>query len=253
MNQSIDVEPTREAKIVRTFLEVADTLVTDFDIIDSLTALAVRCVELLDTAAVGILLADADGRLHVVATSEEQARLLELFQLQNDQGPCLEAFASGQPVIDTDLATANERWPRFAPYAFGAGYESVYAMPMRLRGDIIGALNLFRSDKGPLADGDIGLARALADLASISILQAEAATVARRRDEQLQYALDSRVIIEQAKGMLGEFAKIDMAVAFDLIRSYARNTNVKLTDLAWRIVDREIGLDSFAAQRSGDS
>ncbi len=248
MSNPLETESTREARIVRTFLELADTLVADFDIIDSLTALTTRCVEILDTAATGILLADADGQLCVIAASSEQARLLEIFQLQNDEGPCLEAFASGQPVVDIDLHAAIERWPRFTPYAVGAGYNSVYAIPLRLRGNIIGALNLFRSTSGPLADGDVALARALADLASITILQAEAATEARRRDVQLQHALDSRVIIEQAKGMLAERARIDMPAAFDLLRTRARNTNTKLTELATRVVDGQLDLDTFAIE-----
>ncbi len=250
MNRSTDTEPTSEAQIVRTLLELADTLVADFDIIDSLTVLTARCVEILDTAATGILLADSNGHLRLVAASSEQARLLELSQLQNDQGPCTEAFASGQPVSHTDLPGAIERWPQFAPFAIGAGYSSVYAIPLRLRGDVIGALNLFRSDAGPLASGDIALARAFADLASITVLQAEAATDAERRDGQLQYALDSRIIIEQAKGMLAEYAQIDMAAAFEHIRAHARNTNTKLTLLATNIVDRQLDLDTFTAAPS---
>jgi GAF domain-containing protein len=251
MNNPAAIEPTREAQIVRTFLELADTLIPDFDIIDSLTALTARCVEILDTAAIGILLADADGDLHVIAASSEQARLLELFQLQNDEGPCLEAFASGDPVINTDLRSAFELWPRFTPYAIGAGYESVYAIPLRLRGNIIGALNLFRSDTGPLADGDIALAQAIADLASITILQAAATTKAQRRNIQLQHALDSRIIIEQAKGMLVEHGRIDMPAAFALIRGYARNTNTKLTLVATDIVNRKLDLNTFNAQPTG--
>jgi GAF domain-containing protein len=235
---------------VRTFLELADTLVADFDIIDSLTMLTARCVEILDTAATGILLADSDGRLRVVAASSEQARLLELFQLQNDEGPCMEAFASGQSVVQTHLGMATERWPRFTPYAIGAGYESVYAIPLRLRGNIIGAMNLFRSDPGPLAAGDVALAQALADLASITILQAAAATEARGREDLLQYALDSRVVIEQAKGMLAEHAHIDLPSAFDRMRSRARNTNTKLTDVAAGIVDGQLDLAGFALDSS---
>ncbi len=248
MSRPLETVATREAQIMRTFLELADTLVADFDIIDSLTVLASRCVEILDTAATGILLADADGVLRLIAASSEQARLLELFQLQNDEGPCMEAFASGLPVVHADLYAAIERWPRFAPFAIGAGYDSVYAIPLRLRGHIIGALNLFRSGPGPLADDDISLAKALADLASITILQAQAATEAQRRDEQLQHALDSRVIIEQAKGMLAEHAHIDMPTAFDHIRTSARNTNTKLTDLASCIVDRQLDLNTLTTR-----
>ncbi len=250
MNSPTVTDPTRESQIIRTFLELSDTLVADFDIIDSLTVLAARCVEILDAAATGILLADADGHLRVIAASSEQARLIELFQLQNDEGPCLEAFGSGVPVVHTELREAIERWPRFTPYAVEAGYESVYAIPLRLRGNIIGALNLFRSDPGPLAGGDVALVQAIADLASITILQAAAATEARRRDEQLQHALDSRIIIEQAKGMLAEHANIDMPSAFDRIRVRARNTNTKLTDVAAHIVDGQLDLDTITTDPS---
>ncbi len=245
-----DVSSARETQIVSTFLELADTLVGDFDIIDSLTILAGRCVEILDTAATGILLADADGLLHLIAASSEQARLIELFQLQNDEGPCMEAFATGAPVINTDLHAANERWPRFAPYAVDAGFGSVYAIPLRLRGNIIGALNLFRAEPDILAEGDIALAQALADLATITILQDAAAIEATRRDEQLQHALDSRVVIEQAKGMLAEHAHVDMATAFDRIRARARNTNTKLTELATDIVNGRVDIATLTADPS---
>lgn len=245
MADSTTTWAARESTVIRTFVELADTLVADFDIIDSLTMLAARCVEILDAAATGILLVDAEGSLRVIAASGEQARLLELFQLQNDEGPCLEAFASGRLVVHTDLRESIERWPRFTPYAVGAGYESVYAIPLRLRGNIIGALNLFRSDSGPLGEGDLLLAQALADLASIAILQAAAATEARGREEHLQYALDSRIVIEQAKGMLAENAGIDMPSAFNRIRARARNTNTKLTVVAAGIVDGDLDLDAF--------
>ena len=245
MDSPTATSEARESKVIRTFLELADTLVADFDIIDSLTMLAVRCVEILDASATGILLVDADGHLRLVAASSEQARLLELFQLQNDEGPCMEAFASGRLVVDTDLRAPTERWPRFTPYAVSAGYESVYAIPLRLRGDVIGALNLFRPAPGSLGDDDVALAQALADLASITILQAAAATEARQREEHLQHALDSRIVIEQAKGMLAEHADIDMSTAFDRIRTRARNTNTKLTVVATRIVDGQLGLGSF--------
>ncbi len=242
-------ESNRELVVIATFLELADTLVADFDIIDSLTVLAARCVEILDTAATGILLADTEGHLRLIAASSEQARLLELFQLQNDEGPCMEAFASGDSVVHSDISTAIERWPRFAPYALSAGYESVYAIPLRLRGNTIGALNLFRSHPGSLDGGDIALAQALADLATIAILQAAATTEAQQREEHLQYALDSRIIIEQAKGMLAEHANLDMASAFDQIRARARDTNTKLTDVAARIVSGDLDLAGLDTTR----
>jgi GAF domain-containing protein len=248
MNHPTDEASDREAQVLNIFLELADTLVADFDIIDSLTVLAKRCVETLDIAAAGVLLADADGELHVIAASSEQARLLELFQLQNDEGPCTEAFAIGAPVIDTNLYNALERWPRFTPYAVGAGYRSVHAIPLRLRGNIIGVFDLFRSDPGPLTPGDIALAQAIADLASITSLQAQAQAEARDRDEQLQHALDSRIIIEQAKGMLAERANIDMASAFDRIRAKSRYTNTKLIELATNIVNGRVDIATLSTE-----
>ena len=227
---------TRESLLSRTFLQLADTLVADFDIIDLLTMLADRCVELVDAAAVGILLADANDNLRVMAASSEQARLLELFQLQNEQGPCVEAFTSGRPVSCTELRTSADQWPRFTPYALGAGFEGVYAFPLRLRDSVIGAMNLFREEAGPMIEADIQLAQALADVASIAILQDQAARETRIRDRQLQHALDSRVVIEQAKGMLCERGRIDMAAAFNLIRHHSRVNNVGLTSVAQQIV-----------------
>jgi GAF domain-containing protein len=247
MNSLPEPGPARESQVVRVFLELADTLVADFDIIDSLTLLATRCVEILDTVATGILLADPDGRLRVMAASNEKARLLELRQLQNDEGPCIEAFASGDVVAHNDLRTAVTLWPRFTPYAVSAGYESVYAIPLRWRGNVIGALNLLKTRAGPLDDSDLALAQALADLATITILQATATRKARQREEQLQHALDSRIVIEQAKGMLGEHAHIDMADAFEHLRTHARNTNTKMTDLATGIVEGQLDLDYLAA------
>jgi len=226
----------RESLISSTFLQLADTLVADFDIIDLLTMLADRCIELVEADAVGILLADADGNLRVMAASSEQARLLELFQLQNEQGPCMDAFTSGQPVNCTELREALERWPRFTPYAVGAGFECVYAFPLRLRDTVIGVLNLFKTHAGAMPAADVQLAQALADVASVAILQDQAARVSRVRDLQLQNALDSRVVIEQAKGMMSERGGIDMAAAFDLIRHHARQNNLQLTRIAEQIV-----------------
>ncbi len=206
--------------------------------------LAGRCVELIDTQAAGILLVDPERKLRVVAASSEQARLIELFQVQNDEGPCLDAYSSGVPVIHAQLRETVERWPRFTPYAVGAGFESVCALPLRLRGTVIGALNLFRTSGGDLSDADIGLAQALADVATLAILHAEAALEAERRDQQLQHALDSRVVIEQAKGMLAEQAHIDMATAFQRIRAYARHNNRQLTSVAAAIVSGDLVLDA---------
>lgn len=237
---------SREALVSQTFLQLADTLVADFDIIDLLTMLADRCVELVDADAAGILLADNKGNLRVMAASSEQARLLELFQLQNEEGPCLDAHASGERVTCIDLREALEQWPRFTPYAIGAGFTAVYALPLRLRDSIIGALNLFRTDPGPMPEADVRLAQALADVASVAILHDQATHEIEIRDGQLQHALDSRIIIEQAKGVLAERSQVDMATAFNRLRTYARSHNVQLTAVAADVIAGKITLDGQA-------
>lgn len=240
---------TRESLVSQTFLQLADTLVADFDIIDLLTMLSDRCVELVDADAAGILLADGDGNLRVMAASSEQARLLELFQLQNEEGPCLEAYSSGQAITSTDLRATLELWPRFTPYAVGAGFESVYAIPMRLRSAIIGALNLFRAAPGPMPEADERLARAIADMASIAILHDQATRETQIREGHLQHALDSRVVIEQTKGILAERAHVDMATAFNLLRAHARNNNLQLTVVAAQVIAGTLALDGRGAAR----
>lgn len=232
----------REALIAQTFVRLADSLVDDFDIIDILTTLADSCSGLLDVDAVGILLADGDGNLRVMAASNEQARLLELFQLQNEEGPCLEAHATGLRVIEADLRGAAGRWPRFAPEAVGAGFEAVYALPLRLRAMVIGALNLFQAEAKVMPDADVEIAQALADVASIAILQDQAIRESQVRAGQLQHALDSRVAIEQAKGMLAQHGGSDMDAAFHLLRSYARSSNRQLTAVARDVVSGTLPL-----------
>ncbi len=185
-----------------TFVELTDTLVAGFDVIDFLHLLTDRSVQLLDVSAAGLLLADPRGELRVVAASSQAARLLELFQLQNDQGPCLDCFRTGRPVAAADLADAAQRWPRFAPAARQAGFAAVQALPMRLREQVIGALNLFGADAGALAPADIRVGQALADVATISLLHERSMRHSDTLNEQLQTALNSRVIIEQAKGKL---------------------------------------------------
>ena len=215
-----------------TFVELADTMVADFDIIDFLHMLTDRSVALLGASAAGVVLADPRGELRVAAASSEEAGLLELFQLQNDEGPCLECFRTGRAVTATDLAGPAPRWPRFAEAATGAGFVTVEALPMRLRDQVIGALNLFRAEPGPFEAADLRIAQALADVATIGLLHER--NVRRRETvaEQLQAALNSRVIIEQAKGKLAERLGIDMDRSFTMLRDYARNANLHLTDVA---------------------
>jgi len=220
-----------------TFVELTDTMVAGFDVIDFLHVLTDRSTQLLDASAAGLLLADPRGELRVVAASSEAARLLELFQIQNDQGPCLDCFRAGQPVDSGDLAAAAHRWPRFAPAAQQAGFAAVQALPMRLREQIIGALNLFRTDPGALAPAGILVGQALADVATISLLHERGMRHSDVLNEQLQTALNSRVVIEQAKGKLAERLGVDMDQAFALLRDRARASNRRLSDLARAFMD----------------
>ncbi len=230
-----------------TFVELTDTMVADFDVIDFLHVLTDRSAQLLDVSAAGLLLADPRGELRVVAASSEAARLLELFQLQNDQGPCLDCFRSGRPVAAADLAASGARWPRFAPAARQAGFGAVQALPMRLREQVIGALNLFRAGPGAFDPGDVRVGQALADVATISLLHERSMRHSDALNEQLQTALNSRVVIEQAKGKLAERLGVDMGQAFSLLRDHARTRNLRLSALAQAFVDGSEPLASLTA------
>jgi GAF domain-containing protein len=231
---------TREERLGRTFVELADTLVDDFDVVDLLSLVAERCVELLDASAAGLLLSDGRGSLHLMAATSEAGELLELFQIQSDEGPCLDCFRSGAPVLADDLAADGARWPRFSPVACGAGFRAAHAVPLRLRSDVIGALNLFRVEPGGLARPDLTTAQALADAATIAVLQHRAARAARELTDQLRTALGSRIAIEQAKGVIAEREDVDMAEAFALLRGYARSNGRLLTEVAQEIIDGTI-------------
>jgi GAF domain-containing protein len=218
------------------FVELADTLVDDFDLIEFLHVLTERCVQLLNVSAAGLLLTDGQSNLRVVAASSERTRFLELFQLEADEGPCLDCFRTGAPVFVADLR-ATQRWPRFSAAAAEVGFAAVHALPMRLRIEVIGALNLFDTDPGTLDDDKVRVGQALADVATIGLLQQRAI---HRRDvlaEQLQTALNSRVLIEQAKGLLAERLHTNVAEAFTLLRNAARSSNRRLSDLAQAIID----------------
>ena len=232
-----------------TFVELTDTMVAGFDVIDFLHVLTGRSVQLLDVSAAGLLLADPRGELRVVAASSEAARLLELFQLQSDQGPCLDCFRSGQPVTAVDLTTQADRWPRFAATARDAGFTAVQALPMRLRDQVIGALNLFRAAPGPFDPAAVRIGQALADVATISLLHERSMRHSDTLNEQLQTALNSRVIIEQAKGKLAERLGTDMNQAFSLLRDSARARNLPLSGLARAFVDGTETLASLTASR----
>nr|WP_086823027.1 GAF and ANTAR domain-containing protein [Allokutzneria sp. NRRL B-24872] len=236
-----------EDRLLATFVELADTLIDDFDVIDFLHLLVDRCVELLDIDAAGLLLADQHGRLQLIASSDNEVRWLELVQLQNDEGPCLEAFATGAHVGHPDLNTGRDRWPRFSVAALERGFVAVDALPMRLRGQVIGALNLFRSTAGELPATSLRTAKALVDVATIGLLQERSIRHQEVLTEQLQVALTSRVVIEQAKGFLAHRLDVDMDGAFTVLRRYSRAHNLKLAELAAAVISRQIDAHMLTA------
>ncbi len=231
---------TRETVLARTMVELADNLVDDFDVIELLTTLTDRCVDVLDIDAAGIMLAAADGELLLMASSSEAMRIVELFELQSRQGPCQDCFRTGRPVVNRDLTADDARWPGFAAVAVSEGFRAADAIPMRLRTNIIGALNLFRSTPGSLNDDDVVAAQALADIATIAIVQHRTAVDAQVLNEQLSEALTSRIVIEQAKGMIGERRQLAMDEAFVVLRHHARRNNLRLADVARSIIDGTI-------------
>ena len=232
---------SREALLARTLVELADTLVDDFDVVELLTLLTDRCVDVLDVAAAGLMLVAPEGDLRVMASSSEAMRVLELFELQSQEGPCLDAYRTGLPVVNQDIATVDGRWPRFAAEALAAGFHAVHALPMRLRGTVIGALNLFHIDAGEMRAADVDAAQALADVATIAILQHRAALGGQLVNEQLQMALNSRIVIEQAKGMAAERLGLNMEQAFSTLRNHARNHNLLLVEVARNVITGTLG------------
>jgi GAF domain-containing protein len=228
---------SREALLVRTLVELADNLVDDFDVIDVLTVLSDRCVEVLDISSAGVMLASPSGELQVIASSSDTMRGLEVFELQANEGPCVDCFRTGVPITNLELDGNDLRWPRFAQRAVADGFHSVHALPMHLRGTTVGALNLFRTDTGPLGPDDVLVAQALADVATIAIIQHQAAVGAAVLNAQLGEALNSRIIIEQAKGRISEASGRGMDESFQRLRNHARNHNLRLTELARDVVD----------------
>jgi len=238
---------TDQGLLIQTLVRLADNLVDDFDVVELLTSLTDRCVEVLSVSAAGVMLFAPEGDLRVVASSSEGMRLVELFELQADEGPCLDSCRTGKAVVNEDLATAADRWPQFAPMAVEAGFRAVDALPMRLRGSIIGALNLFSSHPGALAAADVVAGQALADVATIAVLQQRIVADSRMLNDQLSHALNSRVVIEQAKGVLAERAGLSMEAAFEALRRYARNHNLHPSDVARSVIDRRLPAGELAS------
>jgi len=228
---------SEERRLAKVFVELADTLVAEFDVVEFLQLLVERCVELLDVDAAGLLLADHRGTLQAITSSIESVHSLELFELQHDQGPCLDSFSTGQPIINVDLSRTGQQWPVFAAAALESGFRMCHAIPMRLRAQVIGALNLFHAGAQQLSPQDADIAQAMADIATIGLLNERAVRERAVLATQLQGALDSRIVIEQAKGVMAERAGISVLDAFQLMRQHARSTSRPLLGVAMALID----------------
>ena len=237
-------------QLSKVFVEVADTLVAGFDIIEFLQMVTAHTSDLVDARAAGLLLANPAGRLQLMAASDERAEMLELFQLQADEGPCQDCYRHGKPVVNADLTRAADKWPNFAPRAVAAGYRSVHAFPLRLRDQVIGALNLFGDDPGDVDPSDARLVQALADVATIGLLQERAIREAALVSEQLQTALNTRIVVEQAKGVLAQIHHLTPDEGFELLRSYCRKRQRRLTDAALAVVTDPTSVPELTRPRS---
>ena len=238
---------SRESALLDAFVHLSDTLVDDYDIIDFLHFLTASCVELVEIDEAAVMLAAPSGRLQSIASSTERSRLLELFELQNHDGPCLDAFRHGAVVAAADLTKERDRWPTFAPRALEVGFQAVHSVPLRLRNEVIGALNLLRVAPGVLSDGDARLVRALSDIATVGVIQERTISASHAATSGLQIALTSRIRIEQAKGVLAEREAISIDDAFEALRGYARGNRVGLSHVAAEVVAGRLRLPSTEA------
>jgi hypothetical protein len=228
-------ETPRETRVLSAVVSLVDSLLDDFDIVDLLTGLTERCAELLDVAAAGFLLANPLEQLRLLAATSEQAHELELFQLQADEGPCVDCYISGEPVSVADIRGEEQRWPQFVPAALDAGFASVHAIPMRAAGMVLGALGLFGTGPGELNEADLLVGQTLTRIASVAILQEHPPTPFTVVP-QLRSALTNHVIVEQAKGLLRQLLDVSVEEAFALLRTYARDNGDHLTDVARRLM-----------------
>jgi transcriptional regulator with GAF, ATPase, and Fis domain len=236
----------REGRLTEAFVSLADSLVSDYDVVDLLHNLIDVSIELLGVTAAGLVLHDPAGAMEVLASSSEETRLLELLQVEDGDGPCLEAYRTSRVVSVGDLSLTPARWPRFQAGAAEYGFVSVHAVPMRLRNETIGALNLFGRRREVMNEQDAKVAQALADVATIAILQERSSRRHAVLSEQLQVALHSRVLIEQAKGVLAQQATVDMDTAFKMLRGHARGHSLRLHDVAQAVVERSLDLSRVA-------
>jgi len=231
-----------QQRLLETFVKLADTLIDDYDVVDLLQFLVDTCRDVLDTTAAGILLADARGDLEVVASTSEASRLVEMMQLSAEEGPCIDSFRSGQRVSVPDIETSKDEWSQFRGSALAQGFRSMDALPLRLRDATIGTLNLLRSAPGAAPEESISAAQAFADVATIGILHERTLRESAILSEQLQAALNSRIIIEQAKGVVSHTRGVSIDEAFTLMREYARSHSMGLSIVAARLVDRSLRL-----------
>lgn len=238
---------TQPQRLAQVFVELADTLTDAFDVVEFLQMLTERCVEVLEADASGLMLEDSVGHLQLVAATAEKVRLLDLFELQISQGPCIECHSTGAPVVNVDATEAARRWPMFAQGASAAGFASTHALPMRLRGRVIGALNLFCTQPTVLTDEDVAVGQAMADIATIGLLHERSSRDQSALAGQLQTALDSRIVIEQAKGVLAERAGTGVNEAFTSLRRYARSNGTALTTVASLVVEGTLRVDALTS------
>ena len=240
---------TREQRIATTFVELADSLVDDFDVVDLMVLLTERCVELLEASSAGLLLADTSGTLNLMAATSEAMEMVELFQVQSDEGPCRDSFHEGVTVNTADLADESDRWPRFAPVAARAGFRAAHAFPLRLRGQVLGALGLFRVEPVPLRRSEIATAQALADVATVALLSSRGIADSHLVTARLEEALNSRIAIEQAKGIIAESLGCGVEEAFASLRRFARTGQKRLSDVAQEVVDGSLRPEALAGDR----
>jgi transcriptional regulator with GAF, ATPase, and Fis domain len=247
------VSVDREREVTQAFVALANSLADDFDVVDLLSGLTTDCARLLEIASAGVLLADRQRVLHVVAASSEATRNLELFQTQREEGPCLDCYHTGKPVSVADLKEHTDRWPQFVGAATAAGFASVHAVPMRLKDHVLGALGLFGGRVGALSDDDLSLAQALAHVGSVAIVHGSAVDDPAAVTEQLQSALNSRVVLEQAKGFVAQTGDLDMDQAFGALRRYARDHNERLSGVARTVISRELPAQHLLEHAQSDA
>ncbi|MFF2243865.1 GAF and ANTAR domain-containing protein [Arthrobacter sp. NPDC058130] len=236
------VMTSRAERVSAAFVKLTGTLVADYDVLDLLHALVEASVDLLDATAAGLLIADPHGDLQVLASTSEESQLVEILQLQAGEGPCVECYQTGTPVVLEDIASLEGQWPDFQAAALSQGFRSVQAVPMRVHGKTIGAMGLFGRNPGALTREDSAIGQALADVATISILQERTIRESALVNEQLQQALNTRVLIEQAKGVIAYRSRVDMEDAFRRLRSFARSNNQSLRETASQVINRELRL-----------